>query len=391
MNILFYTCYDVAPQKGGTERITSTIATDLRKKGINVFLAYDVDIDSTLEKTVFDGKIKIGSFKKQKNIQKLSEFVLANHIDIIVIQGLFNKTACIKKNIPNVRIVFAHHFNPGAEETFLSYHSIINHIKKDEDLIKNYIIFLLYPILKIRYILRLHKGYKTTYQTADKVVLLSKGFINSFIQYAHIKDISKFHIIHNALSFNTFYDMSQYVYKQKDVIIVSRLEERQKRISLALQIWEQIENNPVFQDWTLRIVGTGSDANRYKKMCKKKQLRHVVFEGRQRPESYYQKASIFMMTSLFEGWGLTLTEAQQYGVVPLAFNSYASVGDIITDKYNGYLISDNDINSYAKYLALLMSDYNLRNRMALNCVESTKRFERQHICTQWMQLFKQLM
>ena len=32
MNILFYTCFDVAPQKGGTERITSTIATGLRKK-----------------------------------------------------------------------------------------------------------------------------------------------------------------------------------------------------------------------------------------------------------------------------------------------------------------------------------------------------------------------
>lgn len=392
MNILFYTCFDVAPQKGGTERITSTIATGLRKKGIKCFLAYDADIDSTLEKTVFDGKIKIGSFKKQSNIQRLSEFVFTNHIDIIVIQGLFDKTACIKKNISNVRIVFVHHFNPGAEETFLSYHSIISHIKRrNGERIKNYIKFLLYPVLKIRYILKLHKTYKTTYQVADKVVLLSKGFINDFTQYAHIKDMTKFYIIHNALSFNTFYDMSQYVYKQEDVIIVSRLEEKQKRISLALQIWELIENNPISKNWTLRIIGTGSDIDKYKKIVAKKQLKHIVFEGRQNPEPYYQKASIFMMTSSFEGWGLTLTEAQQYGVVPLAFNSYASVSDIITDKYNGYLVSNNDINSYVKYLTLLMSDYDLRHRMALNCIESSKRFERQHICNQWIQLFKQLM
>ena len=168
----------------------------------------------------------------------------------------------------------------------------------------------------------------------------------------------------------------------------TKREEKQKRISLALQIWELIENNPISKNWTLRIIGTGSDIDKYKKIV---ELKHIVFEGRQNPEPYYQKASIFMMTSSFEGWGLTLTEAQQYGVVPLAFNSYASVSDIITDKYNGYLVSNNDINSYVKYLTLLMSDYDLRHRMALNCIESSKRFERQHICNQWIQLFKQLM
>lgn len=392
MNILFYNCFDVSPQKGGTERITSTIVTELRKKKIKCFSAYDVDIDLALERTAFDGKVKIGKLEKQSNQQKLYDFVLTNQIDIIVIQGLFDKTALIRKSIPkNVRIVFVHHFNPGAEETFLSYHSIMNRIKAGgEEQIKNYIKFLLYPIFKIRYIIKLHKKYKTTYQTADKTVLLSKAFINSFIHYAHIKDTKKIHIIHNALSFATFFNMEQYLQKEKEVIIVSRLEERQKRISLALEIWEQIESNPTLQGWTLRIIGTGHDMDKYRKIVQKRNLRHVIFEGRQKPEPYYQKASIFMMTSSFEGWGLTLTEAQQYGVVPLAFNSYASVCDIITDKYNGFLIPNNDTKSYAKCLAMLMSNYNLRHQMALNCIESSKRFEHQHICNHWIQLFNQL-
>ena len=354
-----------------------------------------MDIDLTLEKTIFDGKIKIGNLKCQSNLEKFSEFVFTNKIDIILIQGLFDKTVYIKtviSNYKNIRIVFVHHFNPGAEETFLSYHSIINRIKtRGEEKIKNYVKLLLYPVLKIRHIIKLHENYKLTYQAADKTVLLSKGFINDFVQYARVNDTSKFYVIHNALSFNTFYDMSQYSKKEKEVIIVSRLEEKQKRISMALRIWKQIESNLDFQDWALRIIGTGSDASKYKKFVQKNNLKRVTFEGRKKPEPYYQKASIFMMTSSFEGWGLTLTEAQQYGVIPIAFNSYASIYDIIADEYNGYIIPDRDIELYVKRLTLLMSNYDLRCQMAQKCIESSKRFENQYICNQWVALFKQLM
>ena len=51
----------------------------------------------------------------------------------------------------------------------------------------------------------------------------------------------------------------------------------------------------------------------------------LFLKGQKNPEPYYNEASIFMMTSSFEGWGLTLTEAQQYGCVPLAFHSFASL------------------------------------------------------------------
>jgi glycosyltransferase involved in cell wall biosynthesis len=44
------------------------------------------------------------------------------------------------------------------------------------------------------------------------------------------------------------------------------------------------------------------------------------------------------MTSAYEGWGLTLTEAQQMGVVPIAFDSFGAVYDIIENEYNGLII-----------------------------------------------------
>ena len=63
-----------------------------------------------------------------------------------------------------------------------------------------------------------------------------------------------------------------------------------------------------------------------------------------------------MMTSAFEGFGMTLVEAQQYGVVPLAMDTYGSLHDIITDGQNGEIIADNDLDEYARRLRVLMEN-----------------------------------
>lgn len=60
-------------------------------------------------------------------------------------------------------------------------------------------------------------------------------------------------------------------------------------------------------------------------------MERVVFTGWQDPESFYRDASILCLTSDFEGWGMVLTEAMTFGAVPVAFNSYAAITDIIDD------------------------------------------------------------
>lgn len=43
------------------------------------------------------------------------------------------------------------------------------------------------------------------------------------------------------------------------------------------------------------------------------------------------------MTSTFEGFGLVLPEAMQHGCVPMAFNSYAAVRDLVIPGETGIL------------------------------------------------------
>jgi len=51
-----------------------------------------------------------------------------------------------------------------------------------------------------------------------------------------------------------------------------------------------------------------------------------------------------MMTSRFEGWPMVLMEAMQMGVVPVVYNSFESLSDIVVDGENGYIIPNNDLH-----------------------------------------------
>ena len=64
-------------------------------------------------------------------------------------------------------------------------------------------------------------------------------------------------------------------------------------------------------------------------MAKSMNLQNVIWEKRQDPRPFYKSASLFLLTSIVEGWALTLTESMQTGVVPLAFDSYPAVRSII--------------------------------------------------------------
>ena len=91
-----------------------------------------------------------------------------------------------------------------------------------------------------------------------------------------------------------------------------------------------------------------------------------------------------------EGFGMTLTEAQQNGVVPMAFGSFGAVYDIIEDGKSGFIIPAFDETQYASKLQLLINDYTLRKTMAHNAVESSKKFHIDNIGQKWQELFDSL-
>ena len=388
MNICFYTTCEVSPTQGGTERITNTVATSLTKKyGCKCYSLYSVKARTGSASKIFVDSAMIRNVKKSSSL--LSELFQKWKIDILINQGDFSCSLVFSKALHSVgaKYVFCHHFEPGWDINFVNLKAFVSMFKEHPS-IKTFIKLCLFPYFAIRHRYTLPRNYALSCREADQVVLLSSHFIPQFLEYGHISESGKIGVIHNSLSFQNFYDVDKLKEKEKMVLIVSRMDETQKRISHALKIWNEIEKKDEFKDWTLRIVGIGEDLQRYKHYVKRQNLRQVVFEGQHPSEGFYQRASIFMMTSKSEGWGLTLTESQQNGCVPLAFDTYGSLHEIITDGYDGFIIPEGDMYAYLYRMEELMSNENLRTTMATNAIKSSHRFEQDVIAKQWYELLK---
>lgn len=322
--------------------------------------------------------------------QKIAEYIAEKNISVVVFQVIWNfklfsivDKAC---RLSGAKLISVMHGQP--KQGLINIDKCIRENKPVN--LRELVVKVFRPLYLKYFYLRQRRHNLYIYNQSDRYVSLVPANEQQLIQFYHMADISKLCSIANPLSFDSFATDKQIALKEQKVLIVGRFEENTKRISLALKIWSEIEKRGV-SGWKLIIVGDGEARNMYYQLAKELQLRNISFEGRQNPLMYYQKAAIFMMTSITEGFGLTLTEAQQNGVVPIAANTFPSLGDIIQSGYSGIIVPDGDVKLYVDNLYELMNNSKLRQKLAKSAVESSRRFTLESICAQWYDLFIQVL
>ena len=374
MNVLFYLDHSVPSRFGGIERVTGQVASAMHSKGVNVYYIYralsccpeDAHIDEC-----FEDRKYIKDIKAEKD--RIKSILVNWHIDAIVVQSVFDDSIIVWRDkiklLPHpCKLVFAYHYNPGSEYDFLRWDNINLQRKSICDIsslftwIKSVVHFSKEIVRWRRYVRRI---YGLIYKNCDNVVVLSKQHIAPWMKLAGTREMSKFVVIPHMLSFSEFLNTEDLKKKENIALVVSRLSENEKRISLILKLWKKIESDNHYNDWKLIVVGDGPDRQSYEEYARGN-LRNVEFVGKQNTEKYYRKASILMLSSKQEGWGLVLTEAQQMGCVPICLKSFPSASDIISDGENGYL--PDSMSEFKKRLESMMSDENLRHRLARNAV-----------------------
>ncbi len=157
-----------------------------------------------------------------------------------------------------------------------------------------------------------------------------------------------------------------------------------KRFDRMLRVWKRV--NRMRPDWMLRVPGSG-DTEHIRSLVARHGIRNVSIEGFCDPWKFYGRAKILCCTSTVEGWGMVLVEAMSRGCVPMAFDSYASVRDIIDDGVTGVLVKPFSIAGYARQLVELMDDEERRCRMAAKGRESVGRYAVTLIAAKWIELF----
>lgn len=395
MNILFILHGNCIPTVGGIERVTDKLVNNFTSiYGHNCFLIYQDNSAGSDCPTPF----KKTYFLKTINCLDLRRILSENKIDIIINQEEHYISAILSKSISdaglNCKTIYCYHNLPlGNEKAVASYKALFSRILRDHkfsDLIK----LCLYPIYRYKKLDSAKTLLNNACLLSDKTVLLSDSFKQQWLKASKIRRGSglenKILAIPNPVSFN--HSNIDLKLKEKRVLIVARLRDSQKKISTALKIWKEIEKDNSLDKWQLDIVGDGQDKTMYEDYTAK-HLKRVTFYGRRDPKPFYMRSSIFMMTSDFEGWGMTVGEAIVYGCVPVAFDTYSSLHDILTDGYNGCIVPPppkKNLTEYVTRLKTVMTDAENRNKMAQNAINSSKRFSIEAIGSMWNNLFQEL-
>ena len=376
---------------GGIHRCIINLINYLPARGYNVDYLYSKDYYQTFILNT------PGKNEKIITLSELRAFLIDNKCDVIlgqeaVFSSLFTKIISII-GLSDIKFINQYHSTPLYFQKKLTWDFLKEEWATTANIKYRFSLMaraFLYPVWRWNVRKNQNKIYRYNYENSDITLLLSKNELPHFREICGDMSLKKCVCINNPLSWPEIAEDDILEEKKNEVLIVSRIYNCEKRIDLALKTWKKLQNCGLTNEWTLRIVGEGVSEPYLKKMTSKLGLSNVCWEGRQDPVPFYRRASIFLLTSVVEGWALTLTESMQMGVVPVAFDSYPAVSDIITDDVDGFLVPTKDLDMLSERLSTLMHNPEKREKMAKAALISCRRFDTDFIMDQWREMLDRL-
>ena len=374
MNILFLLSYY---KIGGVETVTHVLANGFVCAGHNCFIfSFNKDAGEAIYPLLSEKMglktIDGAHMSRRQIISELRRYLIENNVNVVINQSgdslrnmSYLKQAAYRRNI---RIISEYHNLPLGGRTYVkrTFRNVFSAIKQG---------------VWMRFV----------YWNSDKFVLLSKSFFSCFKRYTMLWHPNKLCAIPNPVTSAIDDFCYRAESKQKEVLFVGRLDRNQKRVDRILAVWNSLYSK--YPDWRLTIVGDGPDRVPLQRMAEEQKIERVNFEGFQRPDEYYKRASVLVLTSDYEGFGLVIVEAMNFGVVPVVYGSYPAVYDIIDNGQNGFISAMRnasfDVEDYMDKLEALMSSSDLLSSMAQNAIRTVdKRFSLSSVIKQWEEVLR---
>ena len=231
------------------------------------------------------------------------------------------------------------------------------------------------------------KLYEKAISSADRLCLLSSGFVTRLLRFMPNLDKRKICYINNPNTFST--NDEDVLHKENLVIILCRLVESAKNVTDFMRAWKMIEQ--YHPDWKAEIVGDGKDMKMLKKRCQKMKIHSLSFVGYHSDvESYYKRAKMVCVTSWYEGWSMTITEGMANGCVPIVYDTYEAVKDIFDDGVSGLIVKSCKPQGLFEQLNNLMNDTGQWSLLSSKAIEKVKQFSPEKIVENWEKLYHEI-
>lgn len=169
------------------------------------------------------------------------------------------------------------------------------------------------------------------------------------------------------------------------ILFVGSMNPRKKPFELV-KAFHQIQNKT---DWSLRLVGRGSERAKIESYIKENSLDSRVeiidVKNSHNLAKLYQAAKLFAFPSVYEGFGIPIIEAMnsQTCVLTSPFSCLPEVAGP-----DAFYANPDDITEFSNKLLQIIDNPQLREQSIIKNSEWVKRFSRKKIAKQYMEVFK---
>ena len=163
---------------------------------------------------------------------------------------------------------------------------------------------------------------------------------------------------------------------------------QEKGFDLLLRSFAKVSSK--FPAWNLVIIGDGPEKENLFQLCDELGLMNrVSFLGRLKdPAPILRGASIFALTSRYEGFPNALLEAMAAGVPSISFDCPCGPSEIIRNGVDGILVRPGDLDEFSAKLEILMRSQAERVRLGSKGPEVLQRFALPKVMEMWSTIVK---
>jgi glycosyltransferase involved in cell wall biosynthesis len=250
-----------------------------------------------------------------------------------------------------------------------------------------YLIFPEHFTAKDRFLLNFHT--KRAVQMADKIIAPSEATKEDLIKFYKV-DENKINVIHHGVIMNYESRIINYESRIPYVLFVGQIQLRKNLIRL-IEAFEIIkEKNKKHSNLKLIIAGSGGlMANKiYDKAQKSEFSKDISFMGKvsnKHLAELYQNALMFVMPSLYEGFGLPVLEAMSYGI-PCAVSDNSSLAEIVDD--HALLFDAYSSGDIAQKINMFLNNDVLRRDFAQRSLKNAKEFTWEKSAIKTLEVFR---
>lgn len=189
----------------------------------------------------------------------------------------------------------------------------------------------------------------------DEIIAVSDGVMNDFNEIYHLED--KTRVISNLIDIDKIKTKSKEEVRKKEnkleIISVGRLH-TMKGYDRFIKAINKLRTDKLISKVTFKIYGDGPEKNNLEILIKQLGLSNIVsLEGRvNNPYVYMNDADLFVLSSVYEPFGLVIIEALTLGVPVLATQNSAT-NKLIKDGVDGMVVDNSEEGIYLGLKELL--------------------------------------